>query len=130
MVAPRRETFPRSARVRGNTSFRRAFREGLRASDDRITLYASPNAGLSSRLGISVGRRFGTAVRRNRIKRLLREAFRRIRRDLRPGLDWVVVPRPGPEPKVAEFQESIRTLAERLYPGLDRLSAKRKHQVP
>ena len=45
-----------------------------------------------TRLGLAVSRRAGNAVVRNRIKRVLREAFRLDREDLPPGLDVIVIP--------------------------------------
>jgi ribonuclease P protein component len=113
------QTLPRSARVRSRRDFARVFGSRLRASDRWITLYAAANEQGCARLGISVGRRFGGAVRRNRIKRLIREAFRHIRHELRPPADWIVIPRRESEPTAAELQRSIRTLAEKLGERLE-----------
>lgn len=58
-------------------------------------LFGLPNSRETSRLGITVTRRVGGAVQRNRIKRILREVFRSHLPDLVPPLDVVVNPKPG-----------------------------------
>lgn len=62
-----------------------------------MTVFALPNDAGGCRLGITVTRRSGGAVARNRVKRLVREAFRRHRAALAPALDLVVNIRPGAE---------------------------------
>ena len=82
-------------------------------------MFAVPNGLESTRLGISVGRAYGSAVRRNRVKRLIREAFRRVRYQLPAGIDLIVVPRRGgDEPVVSDLQDSLRLLASRVHARL------------
>ena len=114
-----RATLPRSTRIRGRNDFRRILGRKLRASDRWITLYADRGPAGHARLGIAAGRQLGNAVQRNRIKRLVREAFRRLRHELPAGTDWVIIPRAGPEPTLDELQQSIRQLARRLETKLE-----------
>jgi ribonuclease P protein component len=67
------------------------------------------------RLGISIGRKVGSAVVRNRIKRLLREAFRLMQHDLPCGYDLVVVVRPHQPVGLADYQRLLLNMALRLH---------------
>ena len=113
---PTRQTLPKEARIRKRADFDRIFRRGLSCSDRWLTLYADGHPGPQARLGIAAGRRLGNAPRRNRCKRLVREAFRRIRAELPPGTDWVVVPRNhGPRPpSFNDYFESLGRLTRQL----------------
>ena len=70
------------------------------------------DADRSPRLGLAVSRKVGSAVERNRIKRVLREQFVECAEHLRPGVDLVVIARPG----LAEYLEErgSRAVGERL----------------
>lgn len=113
-VQRRRRRFSARQRVRGRRDFARAYAAGRRLSDARITLWAAENGLNYARLGLAVGRRHGGASRRNRLKRVLREAFRLSQHDLPVGLDLICVPRPGGDITLAGCVESLTRLAARL----------------
>ena len=74
------------------------YREGRSHASRHLVVYAFPRADgdvAEPRLGVSVGRKLGGAVERNRMKRLLREAFWAGADDLRDGPDFVIVARPA-----------------------------------
>ncbi len=96
--------------LRAAEDFRRAYREGIRIANDPVILHARARGAGPARIGIAVRRQLGTAVRRNRIKRRIREAGGRAYAVLPEGMDVVIVPRAS----AAEvpFAELVAALTE------------------
>lgn len=110
MTSPR-YTFRRIHRLGGQLEFAAVFEAKAKDSKGPLTLYSLPNALGHPRLGISISRKVGTAPRRNRIKRLLRECFRLTQHDLPGAYDLVIVVRPHEPMALADYQELLRELA-------------------
>src|ERR1700761_7837922 len=108
-------TFPRPHRLSGKLAFSAVFDEKVKESRGPLAIYARPNDLPHPRLGISISRRVGTAVKRNRIKRLLREAFRLMQHDIPVGYDFVIVVRPHETALLADYQRILVSLAIKLH---------------
>ena len=85
------ESLAASERVRRRPEFERIYNQGVRINGRFMTVFVLPNAGGRPRFGVAATRKLGSAVQRNRAKRLSREMFRRHK--LAAGLDLVIVPR-------------------------------------
>jgi len=100
--------------VRRPADFRRAYQRRCSAGDGLLLVFGHPNDLPHPRLGLSVSRKVGGAVVRNRWKRLIREAFRLTRAQLPVGVDLIVIPRTDAEPELKRLLESLPRLAARL----------------
>jgi ribonuclease P protein component len=98
-------------RITRRNDIDRVFSHARRVSDATLTLLVITNGLAISRLGLGVSMRHGNAARRNRVKRLCREAFRLIRSQLPSGCDYMILPRAGAVLTLATIQKSILMLA-------------------
>lgn len=101
-------------RLRGKEAFAAVYDARTRMTRGLIVVYAKPNGLVHSRMGLSVSRRVGTAPKRNRIKRLLRESFRLMQRELSRGYDWIVVVKPHTPMKLEEYREMLMAATVKL----------------
>lgn len=112
------ETLSRDDRLRKRTEFEECYSSGVRVSGRHFLVFLLARSGAERpRLGISVSRRVGDAVTRNRVKRRIRELFRRHR----PARAVELVVNARPSSAAADFQELERDYSDCLRRGASRL---------
>jgi len=111
--------FPSSCRLRHSREYTQIWRQGRRCHTPHLlVIAASSSSGI--RLGLSVGRKVGNAVCRNRIKRWLREFFRTRRSTLKTGVDLSVVVKPGAaQLSHGEIDQQLLDALQRLQVSAD-----------
>jgi ribonuclease P protein component len=82
-------------RLRRKGEFAKTSTLGKKCKGPHLIFLIRENGSGHSRIGLTVSRRVGGSVQRNRIKRLLRESFRRTRHQINPAIDLVVIARKG-----------------------------------
>jgi ribonuclease P protein component len=117
--------FPKRLRLLRASQFERVFAARNSAADTWIVLYGAANEVGQPRLGLTVSRRVGGAVERNRWKRLLREAFRLMQHGL-PNIDLVCVVRATSPPELRQLVEAITTLSARIQKRIEKTSCRRE----
>lgn len=106
--------------IRRSADFKAVYDRRRSAADDTLVLYAKENGLPHSRVGLSVSKKFGGAVVRNRIRRLLRESYRLSKHDVPPGYDLVLIPRPLEEYGLEPFCRSLVKLARQAVRKIER----------
>ena len=124
--------FNKSQRVLSGLEFGRILRCGVCKADHLLVVCAvarspeSQNPPLDdlseTRIGITIPKKTGNAVTRNRWKRLLREAFRKQQHQFPSHLDIIVRPKKGAVPDAERINESLQKLTQRVAKYIDRRS--------
>ncbi len=104
-------SFPKNRRLASNRQFKTVLDHGRRVGNDLLTLYRAPNTCGYPRLGVSVGKASGKAVVRNRLKRLLREAFRQSQEQIPRDIDYVLLIAPALSRRLKDLPGRAKTLA-------------------
>ena len=112
-------TFRRRHRLSSSGAFRAVFDYKLRKSSGPLTIFVRPNGLEHPRLGLSIGRKVGNAVRRNALKRRVREAFRLQQHEF-PAVDVVVTSRPHEGLSTPSYEAMLIEMMEAAERDLER----------
>ena len=110
----------RRERLRHQTDFDRVYGSNAYSADAVLVVKGCENECAAPRLGLSISRKFGNAVVRNRWKRLIRSAFRLTKHEFASGVDLVIRPRRGAVPVFANIEASLPRLVRRVVRRLER----------
>ena len=110
----------KTQRIRRSQDFARVYEEKQRAGDEHLLVFGLRNDLGITRFGLSVSKKHGGAVKRARLKRLLREAFRLSQHELPAGLDLILIPRQNSGATLADYRESLQRAATKLDRRLEK----------
>ncbi|GGN57721.1 MULTISPECIES: ribonuclease P protein component [Oceanobacillus] len=101
-------------RIKKNNEFQYIFKHGKSFANRQLVIYYAEKPGQEHfRIGLSVGKKIGNAVKRNQIKRYLRQAFHELEADIKPTVDMVIIARQPT--KNMGFYEMKKSLSHLLY---------------
>lgn len=103
-------SFPKKKRLVSNRQFKDVLARKLRVSDDLLTLYIAENDCGYARLGVSIAKSSGGAVVRNRLKRLIREAFRQNQDRIPAGFDYLIMISPQWSKRINEAETTEKAV--------------------
>jgi len=89
----RKEGIKRIERIRKRGEFEEIFRSAKRVNRENLRVYYALNKRNISRFAVVTGRKLGKAVLRNRLKRIIREIYRRNKSVFGNGVDWIFIPK-------------------------------------
>ena len=98
-------------RIKKQADFQRLFQKGKRAFSSSLTLLYVPAQKM--RMGISVGKKHGKSVQRNRIKRLVREAFRLNQDKMQGTYSFIILPKVNKEYSFKTFERDLQWMIKK-----------------
>jgi ribonuclease P protein component len=101
-------------RIRSSLDFARIYDAKQRVGDEHLLIFGLRNGLNRTRFGLSVSKKHGGAVKRARLKRLLREAFRLSQHELPEGWDLILIPRQEANSTLKDYRQSLENTVRRL----------------
>ncbi len=98
-------------RIKKQTDFQKLFSKGKRGFSPSLTVIYQPSKQM--RMGISVGKRHGKSVERNRIKRLLREAFRLTQGEMQGVYSFILIPKVQETYSFHEYKKHLQWIIKK-----------------
>lgn len=96
-------------RIKKNAEFQKIFKRGISFANRQFVVYCLAKEGqVAFRIGLSVSKKIGNAVTRNRIKRYIRQAFLEMKEEINPNMDYVIIARH--QAASLDFHESKKNL--------------------
>lgn len=95
-------------RIKKNKEFQQIFKKGKSFANRQFIVYILKSEQTEFRLGLSVSKKVGNAVARNRIKRYIRQTFLELKEELLPNVDYIIIARP--QAATLDFHESKKSL--------------------
>lgn len=81
-------------RIKSNDDFQKVFKKGKSFANRQFVVYCLPvEQQTAFRIGLSVSKKLGNAVVRNRIKRYIRQSFLELKNDVKQNMDYVIIAR-------------------------------------
>ena len=111
--------FTKAQHLRSKSDFERVYALKCKAADGVLLVFAARNESPVTRIGLSVSKKHGGAIVRNRLKRLLREAFRLMQHQIPPGFDLIAIPLAKEKATLAAYEESLVKVSRRLARRID-----------
>jgi ribonuclease P protein component len=108
--------------LRSSKDFERVYALKCKAADGVLLMFLARNDQQLHRIGLSVSKKHGGAVVRNRLKRWLREAFRLERHQVPVGFDLIVIPLAAEKASLAAYRQSLVGLFKRLAKRIERIN--------
>lgn len=112
-------TFQKSQHLRAKADFERVYSIRQKAADGTLLIFVARNDFTITRIGLSVSKKHGGAVVRNRLKRLLREAFRFVQHELPSGIDLIAIPLSRERAALDAYKQSLVKLVSKLERRLE-----------